>query len=204
MHDHLSIPERTENSLKTTAVLAMIVVLAACEGGSSTRDTGPDGTPPPVQPPAETWMPPTEIPEAIASFCRPPREAQADPLPAGAVELPVRRVNGGDSELHSAMDCVVRTPAEWVALVSTAHMYDLPGVGPIRFDREVVLVAALGDRPSSGYSIDIDSVVVSGGTVVAVVHSSSAGGAQLAALTAPFTAVAVPAPADSVVFLRRP
>ncbi|HEU4456882.1 MAG TPA: protease complex subunit PrcB family protein [Longimicrobium sp.] len=191
--------------MKPTAVLATIVVLAACEGGlSRSRDRLPD-TPPPVSPPTDTRRPPAEIPEAIASFCRPARQARADALPAGAAEVPARTVNEGDSRLDAPMDCVIRTPAEWTTLVSTGQIHNLPAMASVRFDREVVLVSSQGRQPSTGYSIQIDTVAESGGTLIAVVHSRwPEGGVTLAALTSPFTAVAVPAPADSVVFLRRP
>jgi hypothetical protein len=112
---------------------------------------------------------------------------------------------GKNSRLDAPVQCVVRTPAEWAELRSAAALLELPELEQVRFDREVVLVVGLGRRPTTAYSIQIDTVAASGGATIAVVRAYAPARVAPAgaAITAPVFAVAVPAPADSVVFVMR-
>jgi len=74
----------------------------------------------------------------------------------------------------------------------------------IDFDREMVIVAAMGSRPSTGVAIVIDSVVVRGPSVeVYVLLGSTSLCIQGPALTSPADIVAAPKDFGVVVFRYR-
>ncbi len=80
-----------------------------------------------------------------------------------------------------------------------------PDLPAIDFDREIVLVAALGERPSSGYSILIDSAqaTVDQLTVSVRVVSPGRGCAVLTVMTQPVDVVSAPRLDVGVQFVER-
>jgi hypothetical protein len=124
--------------------------------------------------------------------------AIAPGVPADSVPVAFREISGAKTQASNHTDSgrvVIRDAAEWerfwgaiVAAVSPS-----PPVPEIDFERQMVLAAAMGQRPSGGYTIDIDAVYLSGGTVFVVVKSvnpgPTCGGASV--MTAPVVAVAI-------------
>ena len=97
---------------------------------------------------------------------------------------------------------VIRGDAEWAAAWERMHAgtSPQPSLPAVDFAGSLVLVAALGTRPSGGFAIAIDSVVRSGDALVAHVTSTAPGQScgTTAALTQPVAAVRVGATAESV------
>jgi hypothetical protein len=72
----------------------------------------------------------------------------------------------------------------------------------VDFSKEMVVIAALGEKPSSGYGIIIDGACEVDGHVEVFVTSvdGGCGGLQIAAVTAPADAVRIPQTDLPVVF----
>ena len=81
------------------------------------------------------------------------------------------------SDFEERQRLVVRTPAQWQSVWNAIwpSASQRPALPKIDFDREVVIVAAMGSRPSGGYNIVLDSVSESGNDVNVVVRSISPG-----------------------------
>ena len=77
-----------------------------------------------------------------------------------------------------------------------------PSLPEIDFSKEMIVVAAMGERPSSGYSIMIDGVCEVDGHVEVFISSveGGCGGLQLAVVTAPADAVRIPKTDLPIVF----
>jgi hypothetical protein len=100
------------------------------------------------------------------------------------------------SGIDQPMTQVIRTQAEWETLWRwiTARGSQ-PHVPPaIDFDRDMLLAAAMGTRPSGGYSIEIDRVAEGETELIAHVVRTSPGSrcGVTAALTQPVDVVSVP------------
>ena len=153
---------------------------------------------------------------AACAACASPRESppamatSGDPPPASAAgdTVPVRRFgdevyariryNGGLTERGEQ---VVRDAAAWSALWARMTARQSPSAVPaVDFGSEMVLVAAMGQRPSGGYGVTIERVEDAGAELVAsVVHQRPGAGCGVtAALTEPVDAVRVPRAAKPV------
>ncbi|MEW5929598.1 MAG: protease complex subunit PrcB family protein [Gemmatimonadota bacterium] len=138
-------------------------------------------------------------------------DARADQQ-AGGTPVPVTRLRPGytftfSSGYTAPARQVVRSEAEWRTVWARLHesVMPQPPVPAIDFSRETVLVAALGQRSSGGFSILVDSVYDAGSTLRAVVRRSSpgAGCTVTAALTQPVDVVRIPAGGRGVGFVDR-
>ena len=80
-----------------------------------------------------------------------------------------------------------------------------PPVPGVDFSAHGVVLAALGSRPSGGFSITIDSVVHSAAEDIVFVTSTSPGSGCLVTqvITAPVTAVVTPWPVGAVTWRSR-
>ena len=91
---------------------------------------------------------------------------------------------------------IITDGAEMAAVWAKIHagQTPVPAVPGIDFAEEMVLVAALGAKPSSGYAIRIDSVTVRGGRLEAFVRQSrpASGCVLLAVITAPVDLARLP------------
>ncbi len=149
----------------------------------------------------------------LAAGCTIPREAPVtDPTRttgsgAGADSVPLRRLDEAAAFRYNAgLDQpareVVRDAAAWSALwPRIAGPAGPPHAAPaVDFGREMVLVAAMGQRPTGGYSIEIASVTAAGGELVANVVEQRPGPrcGTTQALTAPVDVVAIPRSTRSV------
>lgn len=97
---------------------------------------------------------------------------------------------------------LIDSSSEWEAFWAAAHegRTPTPETPSIDFDRNVVVAAAMGGRPTGGYTIGIEEVARSGDTLYARVRETSPGdGCTLTqAITHPLQAVRVPASDVSV------
>jgi hypothetical protein len=111
------------------------------------------------------------------------------------------------SGLESAQRLVVRDEAAWNALWRriAAPVDPMPPVPQVDFASSMVVLAAMGVRPSTGYSISITGVFRESGRLYVEVLELSPGQDCVtgAALTAPLTAVLVPRGGDTPVYVER-
>jgi hypothetical protein len=111
------------------------------------------------------------------------------------------------SGLNDSTRAVVRDAAAWATIWGAIHRHSsLPPLPAVDFTRDMVVVVALGTRPSGGYSIYVDSAhaVANGGTEV-VVHKVNlgAGCGATAALTQPVDIALLPRRDGQVTFRDR-
>lgn len=111
------------------------------------------------------------------------------------------------SGLREPARTVVRDAALWEATwaaIWSRHEPE-PARPAIDFDREMVVVAALGERASGGHAILVDSATVAGGTLVVHLRTTSPGPRcyVTAALTQPVDAVRLPRHEGAVEFRER-
>ena len=135
---------------------------------------------------------------ALAGCNRPadpaPSTPSGEPSPVpGSPTVPLRRLaqlsSGGPGEARRG---VISTPAEWTALWIQVGG---EAAGPdVDFEREDVVVAAAGTRPSGGFAIEVASVRDEGPRRVVVVREIAPGSGCMntQALTQPADFVAVP------------
>lgn len=137
------------------------------------------------------------------------------PIPSGAAALraPPQRAASFDSAMarfryYSGLEerqrLVVRDARAWNLLWSRIResLQPAPAVPSVDFSTEMVIVAAMGTRPSGGFAIEIRGVYELDGDVFVEVREVSPGpgcGTTLA-LTAPVAAVVVPARSGAVRF----
>ena len=131
------------------------------------------------------------------NHARQPTDATGQP--PGAVTLATEPIEAMAQVAYSGIQdrrrTVLRTRAEWEAFWRELTSNHLPPPPPpaIDFDRRMVLVAAMGSRPTGGYAISIERVWEAEGRVTAVVREVSPGPdcAVTQAFTAPVAAVSV-------------
>ena len=91
----------------------------------------------------------------------------------------------------------------WVEIV--APFSPTPALPPADFNTETIVVASMGQKPSGGYGIAIDSAGVAGDTVILAVTESSPGPTcgTTAALTAPVAIARVLRPRAIIRFVEK-
>lgn len=95
----------------------------------------------------------------------------------------------------------IRSPAEWLGQWRRINArQDPPPLPALDFRREMLLMAAMGPRPTGGYRVVIDRVVEAPGELLAFVRfvSPGRGCGAIAALTSPVDIVRVPASPKTV------
>lgn len=127
--------------------------------------------------------------------------------------LPITRLRQGPtayssySGLDEPVRAVVRDSAAWNALwqAIARPFYPPPPLPQVDFDRDMVVVAALGARPSSGYDIVIEGARQDTSSIeIALRTSSPAAGCPVsAAVTQPVDLATIPASARPVRFRER-
>ena len=100
------------------------------------------------------------------------------------------------SALEDSARYVVRNRDEWIALWSriTANHGPKRPAPDIDFEKEMLLVAAMGTRATGGYTIEIEAVDLDSSAITASVRGRSPGKScgTIAALTAPVDIVRIP------------
>ena len=151
----------------------------------------------------------------LAAACAPLQPAVSmDPSPpaggGGATNtVPLRRLGEAaaayfrySSGLAQPAREVVRDGAAWSALWArmTQGHAPAPPAPAVDFGREMLLVAALGERGTGGYAVTIESVSDTGGELVARVAEQRPGPrcGTTQAVTAPADVVAIPRSAHAV------
>ena len=126
-------------------------------------------------------------------------------IPPDAVPVALQRVLTAQySGLAEPRRMVIRDAAAWGAFWAEATgPHAAPAAPDVDFTRGMVLVAAMGTRPTGGYGISIESAYRGrGGLLVAVKHVSPAPGRMATqALTAPLDVVRVAQTDDQVTFV---
>jgi hypothetical protein len=97
-----------------------------------------------------------------------PQEVAAE-LDSGSILLHL-----GYSGFSEPVRFVVRDSAQWAVLWATAfaRQITVPPLPAVDFERDMILVAALGARPSGGYDIGIEGVRPEQGEAVALVTTT--------------------------------
>ncbi len=131
-------------------------------------------------------------------------------VPAGAVPVAVDEIPGARTQISGHQDSsrvVISSPVAWANFWQriVAGITPAPPAPAIDFGRSLVLAATMGERPSGGYAIRIDSVFVDRGTVYAVVRSISPGPTcgVAAVITAPVVAVRIDRVDGPIRFVER-
>jgi hypothetical protein len=100
------------------------------------------------------------------------------------------------SGLTEPQRSVIRTEQAWEAAWYGINVYRMPKppAPEVDFEREMVVLVALGERTSAGHAVEVVSVEREGGflRVLARATAPAAGSDQAAVLTHPYHAVRVP------------
>ncbi len=132
-------------------------------------------------------------------------------LPSDAVAVAFDRVDAIGGSLiggpQEAARSVVREQQGWLEFwgVLTAALLPAPEPPSVDFTQDMVIVAAMGSRPTGGYTISIEGVYTSGGELYVDVleRSPGLGCFSTQVITAPVTAVRLGAHAEPVHFVTR-
>lgn len=112
-----------------------------------------------------------------------------------------------NSGLTTAQRTVIRDDAAWRAawMAIWQTVSPPPDVPVVDFTREMIIVAALGERGSGGYAIEIDSAgrTATGATVVVHVTSPGPQCISTQAITSPVDVARMPRVSGTVVFRER-
>lgn len=117
--------------------------------------------------------------------------------PSGSVEVTASPIviDGSYSGIETSLRSLVRSEGEWRDLWAqlATDRIPRPTAPVIDFSERVVVVAAMGTRPTGGYAIRIDRVSYAGDTLWVEVTSVTPGAGCMTtqALTAPVAAVSV-------------
>ena len=127
--------------------------------------------------------------------------------------IPVTRLRTGAtayttySGLNDSVHTVIRDSAEWSAVWRgiTRPFYPPPPLPQVDFDRDMLVVAALGARPTGGYDVVIEGARQDASTIeIALRTSSPAPGCPVsAAMTQPVDLATIPASSRAVRFRER-
>ncbi|GAC1682490.1 MAG: hypothetical protein NVS9B3_00110 [Gemmatimonadaceae bacterium] len=134
-------------------------------------------------------------------------------IPRDSVPLATTSLDDGvgqlrtNSGIQERTRLVIRDQPSWTAFWARAAGRVSPTPPPLAvdFSREMVIVAAMGSRPTGGYSIGIDGVYDGGARLYVAVRETSPGASCFTtqALTAPLTMRRMPAARLEVVFIER-
>ncbi len=123
------------------------------------------------------------------------------PFPDSTLQL-VRTNTGVEARARY----VVRDQGTWTNLWSrvVSNVNPHPAAPAIDFSQDMVVAAAMGTKPTGGFSIAIDSAFTAGDSIYVVVREVSPGrGCNVTfSLTAPFAARLLPRSADPVLFVE--
>ncbi len=132
-------------------------------------------------------------------------------LPEDAVAISFERVphlNGPFGGPPGPARLVIRDEGAWMEFLTGLAgpmLEELPEVRDVNFTRNIILVAALGQRPTAGYGVSIEAVYESGGRLfVDVLETTPEPGSVLAqVMSAPVAAVLVAVHVGPVTFMER-
>ena len=184
---------------------------AGCGGVDARRDASPASAAPPRQPhaapagaePRSANATPDPVPAAVHGFCWHAGGNDERPLQGFApVEQSLVALEQ-ESGIEVALRCVVRTREQWDAFRSLSTRAAFPD-SAADFRREMLLVATMGFRGNTGFSIGFGPVLARVDTVIAtVVGTSPETGIQQDLVTTPVAVVSVPARPGPVLWVER-
>ncbi|WP_242345270.1 protease complex subunit PrcB family protein [Anaeromyxobacter terrae] len=131
-----------------------------------------------------------------------------DQQPSGIVLPQATELSSPYSAFTGPSRLVVRDEPTWAEAWATIHgpVSELPPLPAVDFSREMVLVAAIGQRPSGGYTVTFSAVTAVGDGLRATVQESAPGpGCGTATvITSPVVAIRVPRVEGAVQFVDGP
>ena len=145
----------------------------------------------------------TRLPEPLRGFCS---YADRSRLASAVVEgTPVEfeRLRGSRSAPPDAVRCVVRSWDEWERLSVWANMGGFDSVTPELFAHSMLILASMGEAPTSGSSVWAESVHSADGVVRVLIRSGSSGGDVLPAIVYPSDLIQLARTDAEVRFLER-
>jgi hypothetical protein len=138
----------------------------------------------------------------IGDWSRVPASERPAGLPLARFDEPVQSSFRHMSGLYQERTMVIRSPAEWQGQWRriTARQGGPPELPPVDFRREMLLMAAMGPKPSGGYRAVVDKVLEQEEGLLAFVRfvSPGRGCGAIAAVTSPVDIVRVPASPKTV------
>jgi hypothetical protein len=134
--------------------------------------------------------------------------AEPDAAPRQAVVLQkheVVLVENWNSGFEAPERLFITDAGAWAAAWQLIHRHqsDVPPLPAVDFARDVVILAAMGPRPTGGFRVTVDAVHAHGGVLYATVieRSPGAGCGTFQAITSPVHAVRVPRDGTSARFV---
>ena len=142
--------------------------------------------------------------------CGNPTSLEVDEVPSDAVALvavdfdealnPLRYFSGYDAPARLVIRDEARWARVWQRAATSASSHSLPRVD---FDRHMIIFAAMGEKPSGGYHIDIEGLFRRGDDMYVVVRETFPRCGSPDVITAPATAALVPRNRGRVYFVER-
>lgn len=143
----------------------------------------------------------------ITDWSQVPPDGRPDGIPMRRFHDSVAQYFNFATGIYEPRNLAIRTPAEWEGMWRriTASHGDPPPPPEVPFDRDMLLLAAMGPQPSGGFRIRIERVLDGGAELEAhVVHvSPGARCGAIAAITHPIDIVIIAASPKPVRWLVR-
>jgi hypothetical protein len=110
---------------------------------------------------------------------------------------------GANSPIRERLDVIVRTEAEWRALIDRVSL-GKRAEGVVDFDHEMVVGVFVGPHPSTGYRAEVFNVARKGGNIVVWyrVHPPANVSREAPTETAPYHLVVVPRDQRRITFVE--
>ena len=184
-------------------VIATFVFACACQPQESHRLPPARDQAPPIPPSAAAPAPATPVvfSSPPGSLCAAPRSADAQAsVPGDARSVPSKLVEL--SYTHVPLRCVIRSEAE---LAKARRLFEYPldlRELPFDFDRNLLVLATMGEQMTTGYWISADLTWVRGDTTFVLIRTTQPPEAVGDMVTHPLGAALVPAH-RYVVFVER-
>lgn len=131
--------------------------------------------------------------------CASPTAVDWPALPPNVSQVPyvvLEELTTHYSGIHERQRRTIRTPEEWTAFWDEFEGSRQPRTDPpsVDFAKQMVLVAAMGGRPTGGYTISVEQVYAAAERLIVRVLERSPGRSCIViqVLTAPVTGVLVP------------
>jgi len=145
---------------------------------------------------------------ATVAACRPTPTPQLGDTTRAAVRAapPTQLARATQTGYDAPAELAIRDATPWDDAWRRLHPGDAPPAPAVDFGREMVVVVALGQRPTGGVDVAIDSAVVApddGATVHYTVREPGAGCMAAQVITTPATAARVARAAGTVTFRRQ-
>lgn len=147
---------------------------------------------------------------SILALCECTPRPVMTPGPSPSQSVPIRRLLDPNTRwqtaIHTARREVIRDSARWHAVwMEMRRNFYPPGEArAVNFSQEIVVLAAMGSRPSSGYGITIQEVLLRRDTLLVLLQETCppGGGIVSPTMSAPVDAIALNRRQATVVFVE--